>query len=46
MKDAKKTEMLVQQAFLAFVHKDSEREAIYVAEPVAGTKEYVVDLVS
>jgi len=45
VKDVKKNEaIVVQQAFVAFVHKDTEREVIFVAEPETGTKNYLVDL--
>jgi oligosaccharyltransferase complex subunit delta (ribophorin II) len=45
VKDEKtKESILVQQAFVAFVHKDSGREVVFVAEPETGTKTYVAEL--
>uniref|UniRef100_A0A914Y5P3 Dolichyl-diphosphooligosaccharide--protein glycosyltransferase subunit 2 n=1 Tax=Panagrolaimus superbus TaxID=310955 RepID=A0A914Y5P3_9BILA len=45
VKDEKSKEsILVQQAFVAFVHKDSDREVLFVAEPEAGSKTYVAEM--
>uniref|UniRef100_A0AC34FZ30 Dolichyl-diphosphooligosaccharide--protein glycosyltransferase subunit 2 n=1 Tax=Panagrolaimus sp. ES5 TaxID=591445 RepID=A0AC34FZ30_9BILA len=45
VKDEKSKEsILVQQAFVAFVHKDSDREVLFVAEPEAGSKTYVAEI--
>jgi oligosaccharyltransferase complex subunit delta (ribophorin II) len=45
VKDEKtKESILVEQAFVAFVHQDSDREVIFVAEPEAGTKTYIAEM--
>jgi hypothetical protein len=36
---------MLLKSFVAFVHKDSDREVIFVAEPEAGTKTYVAKMV-
>ncbi|KAH7727942.1 Dolichyl-diphosphooligosaccharide--protein glycosyltransferase subunit 2 [Aphelenchoides avenae] len=44
VKDAQNAGITVHQAFVALVHKDTQREVIYVAEPAKETKLYTFEL--
>ena len=46
MDEKTKQAIHVQQAFIAFVHKESGREVIFIAEPQTGSKTYGADIVS